>query len=502
VFVFQVARVAYSLQQTISACKPLVQQLKQGQVLSPGDPNDKVGSQGAGPERYLSGAEPLRYGIFSTNEATATLPAHQVVIADPLDTNDIDLTTLSLGPILFGNNVVSPPAGLSQYSIEQDLRPSQNLIVRIKAGLNLLDGVVTWQFTSIDPATGQPTTDPLVGFLPPNVTAPQGEASVFFTVRPKQAVPTNTQIKNKATVVFDALAPIPTAVWSNTIDNTNPVSEVLALPAAETAQSFQVQWSGTDVGSGINSFTIFVSDNGGLFSPFVTNSAATSAIYTGVAGHTYGFFSQAQDFAGNLEPLKTKAEATTTVRLGGPPIAKCQNVTVPTDPGVCTASTASVDNGSSDPEGDAVTVSQTPAGPYPLGTTAVTLTATDTEKLSSTCNANVTVLDKQPPTISAVSASPNVLWPPNNKMIPVTVSVSASDNCDPSPICKITGITSNESISSSDAQITGNLTASLLAERLGSGTGRVYTLTIQCTDASGNSSTANATVSVPHDQGS
>jgi hypothetical protein len=27
-------------------------------------------------------------------------------------------------------------------------------------------------------------------------------------------------------------------------------------------------------------------------------------------------------------------------------------------------------------------------------------------------------------------------------------------------------------------------------------------LAIQCTDASGNSSTANATVSVPHDQGS
>jgi len=186
----------------------------------------------------------------------------------------------------------------------------------------------------------------------------------------------------------------------------------------------------------------------------------------------------------------------------GTPIALCRDITVQTDPGTCSSSNASIDHGSFDPDGDAVTVSQTPPPPYPLGTTAVTLTATDTEKLTSTCNASVTVVDKEPPKIFSISASPNVLWPPNKKMISVTVSVSASDNCDQNPVCKITGITSNESISSSDAQITGNLTASLLAERLGSGTGRTYTLAIQCTDASGNSSAANATVTVPHDQGS
>jgi hypothetical protein len=113
-----------------------------------------------------------------------------------------------------------------------------------------------------------------------------------------------------------------------------------------------------------------------------------------------------------------------------------------------------------------------------------------------------TVCSGSKPVISALSANPNVLWPPNSKLVPVTISVSASDKCDQNPVCKLTGITSNESISSSDAQITGNLTASLLAERLGSGTGRTYTLAIQCTDASGNSSAANTTVTVPHDQGS
>jgi len=38
----------------------------------------------------------------------------------------------------------------------------------------------------------------------------------------------------------------------------------------------------------------------------------------------------------------------------------------------------------------------------------------------------------------------------------------------------------------------------LRAERAGTGTGRLYTLTISCRDAAGNRGTATATVSVPH----
>jgi len=50
-------------------------------------------------------------------------------------------------------------------------------------------------------------------------------------------------------------------------------------------------------------------------------------------------------------------------------------------------------------------------------------------------------------------------------------------------------------------QITGNLTLNLRAERSGNGNGRVYTLIVGCTDASGNSSTKTTGVTVPHDQG-
>ena len=51
-----------------------------------------------------------------------------------------------------------------------------------------------------------------------------------------------------------------------------------------------------------------------------------------------------------------------------------------------------------------------------------------------------------------------------------------------------------------DIPVTGNLTANLRAERSGIGSGRVYTITVRCTDYAGNNSEGQTTVSVPHDK--
>ena len=62
--------------------------------------------------------------------------------------------------------------------------------------------------------------------------------------------------------------------------------------------------------------------------------------------------------------------------LDNPPVAICRDVTVSLVSG-CTTN-VSIDDGSFDPDtGDTVTLSQSPPGPYPVGITTVTLTATD-----------------------------------------------------------------------------------------------------------------------------
>jgi hypothetical protein len=92
-----------------------------------------------------------------------------------------------------------------------------------------------------------------------------------------------------------------------------PTSSANSLPT-NSPPTFTVSWSGSDVGGpGIATFSVFVSDNGGAFTPFVTDTAQTSAVFHGVVGHTYGFFSVATDVNGNVQPTPTSAQATTTV---------------------------------------------------------------------------------------------------------------------------------------------------------------------------------------------
>jgi hypothetical protein len=104
------------------------------------------------------------------------------------------------------------------------------------------------------------------------------------------------------------------------------------------------------------------------------------------------------------------------------PVAQCSDVTVSTDPGVCNAD-ASVDDGSFDPDGEAVTLAQTPPPPYPLGETVVTLRVSDPTNLVDTCIATVTVEDNELPTpiCNAMDISP--------PSVPISFTASAADNC-------------------------------------------------------------------------
>jgi hypothetical protein len=238
-----------------------------------------------------------------------------VQITEQLDPN-LDWSTFQLGSLGFGSYTVPVPSGRTSFHTRVDATATLGVLVDISAGIDLATGLVTWTFTSLDPKTLDLPMDPLAGFLPPNQNAPAGQGFVNYTVHPKAGLATGTRINAQATVVFDVNAPINTAALFDTADTGAPTSSVQALPAFSKA-SFPVSWSGQDDpgGSGIASYNIYVSDNGGTFTLWQAGTPQTSATYPGQPGHTYGFYSVATDNVGNVQPTPTAAQATTMLPL-------------------------------------------------------------------------------------------------------------------------------------------------------------------------------------------
>jgi hypothetical protein len=190
-----------------------------------------------------------------------------------------------------------------------------------------------------------------------------------------------------------------------------------------------------------------------------------------------------------------------------PPQITCPpSVSVASEPGLCgahvtatasaTACGATVSVSGARSDGQALTAL------YPPGTTTITWTATNAAG-QATCTQTVTVRDTAGPTISGLSATPTQLWAPNHKLVDVAVSYTGSDNCG-GALTWVLSATSSEPDSglgtddvAGDIQILDSHHLKVRAERY-SKQGRVYTITVTGTDASGNRSQQTVTVTVPH----
>ena len=104
------------------------------------------------------------------------------------------------------------------------------------------------------------------------------------------------------------------------------------------------------------------------------------------------------------------------------------------------------------------------------------------------------------PSITDISASPAVLWPPNNEMVGVTINYDVTARCG-TATCTLS-VTSNEPLTgTTDWTVVGPHSVQLRSSRDGRGNGRIYTVTVACHDTGGNASSNTTTVLVPHDQG-
>ncbi|MFP5247001.1 MAG: HYR domain-containing protein, partial [Thermoanaerobaculia bacterium] len=156
--------------------------------------------------------------------------------------------------------------------------------------------------------------------------------------------------------------------------------------------------------------------------------------------------------------------------------------------------------------GVAVSCNPPSGSTFPLGQTNVVCSASDSRNNGASAMFVVTVTDTPPPddteapVIVSISANPNVLSPPNGKLVDVTVTVEVTDNLDPAPVVRVFDVTANETIGNDDWAISSDLVVALRAARDPQGTGRVYTVHVEAIDAAGNRSTSSVNVTVPHDQ--
>ncbi len=96
-------------------------------------------------------------------------------------------------------------------------------------------------------------------------------------------------------------------------DITPPQSRVESLPPLSDDESFIVRWSGTDDASGVASFDVFVSVDGGQFSKWLSGTSLTASVFIGEFGRKYHFYSIATDTVGNVETAPSVPDAFTTV---------------------------------------------------------------------------------------------------------------------------------------------------------------------------------------------
>ena len=212
------------------------------------DPNEMVGDEGVGEQRFVKPGQELTYTIYFENKSDADAAAACVEVLNPLS-DALDWSSLVMLDVGYNNNVDNGLSGLYEGWSEKALEGT-NTSVKTEfavvyydeegnvldenalAARSTMEGVsarAEWYLRIIDPngdSEGWPL-DMTGGFLLPNDPETHcGEGYIRYKVKVREDAPGNTIITNSATIIFDHYNdPIETdPAWWNTVGTFHEVS--------------------------------------------------------------------------------------------------------------------------------------------------------------------------------------------------------------------------------------------------------------------------------------
>ncbi len=211
--------------------EPITVQTKEKEIVTSRDPNAIVGPNGHGQRNFVKELSVVNYRIQFENVKDAGAAAYRIEILDTLDAEIFDLSTVKFGRKSHEG---------SQYDWQIDRNGN----------------VLRWYIEGIE--------------LEPNITPPQGEGWVDFSVALKESVYSGIEIKNSASIIFDINEPIQTNTWINIIDNVSPVATINPIGYTHGENELKILLAGQDnkSGSGIGKYYLFGSINNAPYQLF------------------------------------------------------------------------------------------------------------------------------------------------------------------------------------------------------------------------------------------
>lgn len=252
--------------------------------------------------------------------------------------------------------------------------------------------------------------------------------------------------------------------------------------------------------------------SGGAATPDATVTGPNTGSVKAVGGRTYTFKEKCVDGSGNeaRSPVDVTVLADVTAPVIATLTAAPSSITPPNGAmvpvAVAVSATDNVDDAPScglssilspgAPATDAVIAGPFSASVRAVGGRTYSLTVTCTDAAGNAAARSVDVVvppDTTPPVIASLTATPSVVWPPNDELVLVVVAVSASDDSEATPSCALSGVTATGG-TAGDYSVTGQYSAKVRAVG-----GRTYSLRVTCSDAAGNRRESSANVFITPD---